>query len=178
MTDQTASRPTLHKSTRLFSCSSCVHQRFITTYTGLYDRFNKIIQTQLWSMKRPTGIITDDIHVDITNTSLASSTDENQETTLILSPHSHHSHTASPPLTSPQLPPTIVQPTIMSPPIVEPTTIMSPPIVQPTIITPAIVPMPTMLAHKLNTCHMEVIRIQIPVMKMNMRKGNPVLVQL
>ena len=87
----------LHKSTRLFSCSSCVHQRFITTYTGLYDRFNKIIQAQNTTMKRPTGIITDDIHVDITNTSLACSTDENQETTLTLTPHSHHSHTSIPP---------------------------------------------------------------------------------
>ena len=53
----------LHKSTRLFSCSSCVHQRFITTYTGLYDRFNKIIQAQNTTMKRPTGIITEPIPI-------------------------------------------------------------------------------------------------------------------
>ena len=101
----------LHKSTWLFSCSSCVHQRFITTYTGLYDRFNKIIQAQNTTMKRPTGIITDDLHVDTANTSLASSTDENQEPALILIPHSHHSHTATPPQSLSQ-PPAQPAPTI------------------------------------------------------------------
>ena len=95
----------LHKSSRLFSCSSCVHQRFIGTYTDLYDKFNKIIQAQNTTMKRPTGIITDDIHVDITNTSVASSTDENQDPALILTPHSHHSHTATPPSLLPSPPP-------------------------------------------------------------------------
>ena len=101
----------LHKSSRLFSCSSCVHERFIGTYTDLYDKFNKIIQAQNTTMKRPTGIITDDIHVDITNTSVASSTDENQDPALILTPHSHHSHTATPPQ-SPSQPPAQLAPTI------------------------------------------------------------------
>ena len=89
----------LHKSSRLFSCSSCVHKRFISTYTDLYDKSNKIIQAQNTTMKRPTGNITDDIHVDvdIANTSHASSSiGDNQETALIQSSSLVHSHIVSP----------------------------------------------------------------------------------
>ena len=71
-------------------------------------------------MKRPTGFITDDIHVDITNTSLASSTDENQEPALILTPHSHHSHTATPAQSPSQPPPNQHLPLINPLPLYQP----------------------------------------------------------
>ena len=98
----------LHKSSRLFSCSSCVHQRFIDTYTGLYDKFTKIIQAQNTTMNRLPGNITDDIHVDVdtANTSQAPSlTEDNQEAALILSPLPVHNHIVSPPSPHPSPPP-------------------------------------------------------------------------
>ena len=112
----------LHKSSRLFSCSSCVHQRFIDTYTGLYDKFTKIIQAQNTTMNRLPGNITDDIHVDVdtANTSQAPSlTEDNQEAALILSPLPVHNHIVSPPQ-SPSQPPAQLPPTTDE---TEPTTI-------------------------------------------------------